>query len=146
VVPTAASLYCAPESWASIDCGTMKRAKRRTKSNQRGSERSRLMIVLVAMAVIMATGLFATRRLEITQSSTTNAGRPNDAEIYTGSILFELNDGKICRQLFFDNRTGLTNDHGMVDCARAYYRGINGVPMQLSAARAQVISDSFRHH
>ena len=123
----------------------MKRAKRRTKSNQRGSERSRMMIVLVTMAAIMATGLFATRRIEIAQSSTTAPAQPSDAEIYTGSILFELNDGKICRQLFFDNRTGLTNDHGMVDCARAYYRGV-GVPMQLSAARAQVISDGFRHH
>jgi hypothetical protein len=114
---------------------------KRAKIHQRGSERSRRMTVLIAIAITMATGLFATRHIEIAKSS----GKPlRDDEIYTGSILFVPNDGKICRQLLFDNRTGLINNNGFVDCEHAYYQSTNEVPMQWSAARARVIGESFR--
>jgi hypothetical protein len=124
----------------------MKRAKRRAENNRRGSERSRSMIVLVTMAAIMATGLFATRSIDIAKPSTTATRQPSDTEIYTGSILFEPDDAKVCHQLLFDNRTGLINDNGTVDCGRAYYHSPNDAPLRWSTARAQVISEGFRHH
>jgi hypothetical protein len=58
--------------------------------------------------------------------------------------LFVPNDGKICRQSFFDNRSGRMTDNGMVDCLRAYYQSASKPPMQWSSARAQVISEGFR--
>jgi hypothetical protein len=125
----------------------MNRAVKRAKIHQRGSEPSQLITVLIAItviAVIMAAGLFATQHFEMAQSSARQAKLPSDDEIYTGSILFVPNDGIICRQLFFDNRTGLVTDNGLVDCLHAYYQDATGVPIQWSAARAQVISESFR--
>jgi hypothetical protein len=89
--------------------------------------------------------LFAARHIQVAQSSAKPAKLPSDDEIYTGSILFVPNDGKICRQLLFDNRTGLINDNGLVDCGHAYYQSVNDIPAQWSAAsRARVVSESFR--
>ena len=108
------------------------------------SERPRLMIILSAIAAIMAGGCFAAGHIEIARAPVKPAKPPSDDEIYTGSILFVPNDGKICRQFLFDNRTGRTNDNGLVDCDHAYYPRASKAPVQWSSARAQVISESFR--
>jgi hypothetical protein len=93
---------------------------------------------------IASAGLFATQHIELKHSAPQPKKTPNeDDEIYTGSILFVPNNGKVCRQLLFDNRTGLINDNGLVDCEQAYYR--SAADMQVSAAgRAQIVSESFR--
>ena len=71
---------------------------------------------------------------------------PSDAEIYTGSILFVPDDGRVCRRFLFDNRTGQVQDNGVVDCEQAYYRGMGEDAKQWSTARALLISESFRQH
>jgi hypothetical protein len=101
------------------------------------------MIVLCATAAIVAAGFFAATKIQIVPAPVKPTKPRSDDEIYTGSILFVPNDGKICRQLLFDNRTGRTSDHGLVDCNHAYYQTANKPPMQWSSARAQVISESF---
>ena len=69
---------------------------------------------------------------------------PSDDEIYTGSILFVPDDGKICRRFLFDNRTGRLSDNGLVDCESAYYRSPGVSPAQMSIARTQAISETYR--
>ena len=66
-----------------------------------------------------------------------------DDTIYTGSILYMPQEGRTCRQFLFDNQTGRFSDNGYVDCANAAYRS-PGEPKYWSAARARVISKSFR--
>jgi hypothetical protein len=122
----------------------MDRSQRRSKGHRAVSERPRLMIVLSAMAAIMAAGFLATTHIQIVRAPVKPTTLVSDDEIYTGSILFVPNDGKTCRQFLFDNRTGRTNDNGLVDCDHAYYQGASNAPMQWSSARAQVIGESFR--
>jgi len=93
---------------------------------------------MAAIAAILATGLFATRNIEVGRSRTVSAGAPSDDEIYTGSILFVPNDGEICRQFLFDNRTGRLNYNGFVNCELAYSDSAKG------ASRALIISKGFR--
>ena len=116
----------------------------RPKGYSRASERPRLMIALSVMAAIMAAGFLAATHIQIVRAPAKPTKPLSDDEIYTGSILFVPNDGKICRQSFFDNRSGRMTDNGMVDCLRAYYQSASKPPMQWSSARAQVISEGFR--
>jgi hypothetical protein len=71
---------------------------------------------------------------------------PSDDEIYTGAILFVPDDGKTCRRFLFDNRTGRLSYNGLVDCESAYYQNRDVSPAQMSIARTQAISETFRHH
>jgi hypothetical protein len=121
----------------------MDRSNRRPKGNSRASERPHLLIVLSATAAITVGGFFAAAHIQIVPAPVKPTKPLSDDEIYTGSILFVPNDGKICRQFLFDNRTGRTNDNGLVDCDHAYYPTASKPPMQWSSARAQVISESF---
>src|ERR1700689_3724363 len=101
----------------------MNQFARRSKVRPRGRERSRQMVVVAAIGGVLATGLFATREIQIPRSPAVATIAPSDDdEIYTGSILYMPYDGKICRQVLFDNRTGRLNDNGLVDCERAIYR------------------------
>lgn len=105
------------------------------------------MAVLAVLAGALAAGLFASGEFELMRSLHKPAvAPPSDDEVYTGSILYVPDEGKICRQLLFDNRTGRMQDNGMVDCEHAYYRGASEMSKQLSTARALVISESFRQH
>jgi hypothetical protein len=63
----------------------------------------------------------------------------SDDEIYTGSILYTPYDGRICRQILFDNRTGRSSDNGYVDCEHAAYRSASDKP-----SRVRSISSWFR--
>jgi hypothetical protein len=121
----------------------MDRSTRQPKGYSRASERPHLMIVLCATAAIVTAGFLAATQIQIAPAPVKPTKPLSDDEIYTGSILFVPNDGKICRQLLFDNRTGRTSDNGLVDCGHAYYQTANKPPMQWSSARAQVISESF---
>ena len=98
----------------------------RFKRRPRGSERWRQMIILALMSAVLAAGLFAKNEIEITQSKARPVIAPNDDEIYTGSILFVPYDGRICRQVLFDNRTGRLNDNGFIH-ARAPLSRASGV-------------------
>jgi hypothetical protein len=69
----------------------------------------------------------------------------NGDEIYTGSILYMPDEGRDCRQLLFDNRSGRLIDNGYVDCVNAAYRSPSEEKLW-SAARVRVISTNFRDH
>ncbi len=75
-----------------------------------------------------------------------SAAEPVEREVYTGSILYMPDDGRICRQLLFDNHNGRFSDNGYVDCEAAAYRGALDVPKQWSVARLHVISTGFVRH
>ena len=94
----------------------------------------------IAIAAFLSLGAFAggeytfmrarvpavvvTRAVPVTQS---------DAEIYTGSILYMPYDGRMCRQILFDNRTGRSSDNGYVDCEHAAYRSASDEPTGVQA-------------
>jgi len=101
-------------------------------------------VVLAAIGAVVAAGLFAKKEIGIRRSSAEQVIAPSGDEIYTGSILFVPNDGRICRQILFDNRTGLLSDNGLVDCEQAYHQEGSKYPKQWS--RARVISEGFIRH
>jgi hypothetical protein len=129
----------------------MDRSKRRSNARARGRERSRQMVFLAAIGSVLAVGLFVAGELKVGQflprlSLSKPVPTPTEDEIYTGSILYLPNDGTTCRQLLFDNRTGLFRDNGLVDCEQAYYRGTGESANLWPNARAVVISQGFRAH
>lgn len=124
----------------------MRRPKQRLKRQNSRSERARRITAVVAVLALLAAGLFAARDVKIQLTSAKPVPTPSDDEIYTGSILFVPDDGKVCRRVLFDNRSGQLSDGGLVDCQSAYYRSPNAPPAQMSIARTQAISETFRHH
>jgi hypothetical protein len=112
----------------------------RSKKRARVRGRSRLMVVVASLGGVLATGLFATREIEIPRSPAAAVIMPSDDELYTGSILYMPRQGTFCRQVLFDNRTGRLNDNGLVDCESAIYRSASSTPN----ARARTISAGFR--
>jgi len=92
---------------------------------------------------LLTAGLFAAGEAKIELSSAKPAAMPSDDEIYTGAILFVPDDGKVCRRFLFDNRTGRLSYGGL---ETAYYRSPGTPPAQMSIARTQAISETFRHH
>jgi hypothetical protein len=95
--------------------------------------------------VLLTAGLFAAREAKIELSPAKPAPTLSDDEIYTGAILVP-DDVKGCRRFLFDNRTGRLSYGGLVDCESAYYRSPGTPPAQMSIARTQAISETFRHH
>jgi hypothetical protein len=104
------------------------------------------MTAVAAVMVVLAAGFFAATKTKIEQSAAKLVVTRSDDEIYTGSILFVPDDGKVCRRFLFDNRSGRLSDSGLVDCESAYYRSPGTPPAQMSIARTQAISETFRHH
>ena len=102
------------------------------------------MLAAAAIGAVLATGLLATGEIGIARSRASTRIVLSDDEIYTGSILFMLNDGDICRQVLFDNRTGRLNDNGLVDCERVAYRSPGEMPRDWS--RRRIIAESFLPH
>ena len=138
-------------AWGTRQLRQMDRSKRRSKARGPGRERPRQIVFVAAIGSVLAVGLFAAGELKGWQFLARGFGAkaapaPNMDEIYTGSILYVPNEGTICRQLLFDNRTGRMHDKGLVDCEQAYYRGVGETALQWSNARAAVISQSFRGH
>lgn len=112
-----------------------------------GSDGIVQVLVVLVIGCLLALGVFATESYVIArQQAATAAAAPAVAEIYTGSILYMPNEGRICHQLLFDNHTGHLIDNGYVDCGQAAYHGASDPPVQWSAARARVISAGFRQH
>jgi hypothetical protein len=131
------------------------------KRHRRSGDGLRQTIVVLAIGASLAVGLFVAGNYVVagqyapaavkafirtaTQSNgPTVVATANDAEAYTGSILYIPDDGANCRQLSFDNRNGRFTDNGYVDCAEASYQSGIGSPKQWSAARVKVISTGFR--
>jgi len=105
--------------------------------------RSRSLHTVIVVAAFLTLGLFVngeylTKRQH---AAAPVAIAPGDDEIYTGSILFMPPEGKTCRQLLFDNRTGRFSDNGNVDCERASYQGMGA--KHWSTARLWAISRGF---
>jgi hypothetical protein len=124
----------------------MRRPKQRTKRRSGRSERRRRIAAIAAVLAVLTAGLFAAKETKIELSAAKPVATPSDDEIYTGSILFVPDDGKVCRRFLFDNRNGRLSYGGLVDCETAYYRSPNAPPAQMSVARTQAISETFRHH
>ncbi len=101
----------------------MSRLPRRLKARRRRFEKTRQTAVLLGFAAFLALGLVASGKYLIArQFAAATSPDTNDDEIYTGSILFVPDQGTICHQLLFDNRTGRMSDNGNVDCEHAAYR------------------------
>jgi hypothetical protein len=125
----------------------MRRPKQRTKRRSGRSEAGRRIAAIAAVVVVLTAGLFAARETTIKLSAPAEpTPTPSDDEIYTGAILFVPDDGKTCRRFLFDNRTGRLSYNGLVDCESAYYENRGVSPAQMSIARTQAISETFRHH
>ena len=136
----------------------MRRPPRRSKIRpRRGSSAGQVFTVLAAGATLVLAVLgtdqymTATKRVAATGGGAGKAGitvtaaaaGQSDDDVYTGSILYMPNDGRLCRQLLFDNQNGQFTDNGYVDCAQAAYNGLDG-PKRWSAARIRVIATGFR--
>ena len=104
-------------------------------------------VVVIALGALLAFGWFATdeivagRQRPAAPAAAPTAG--ND-EIYTGSILYMPDDGRLCRQMLFDNHSGRLRDNGVVDCASAAYHGSGDAAKQWSSDRVRVIATGFR--
>jgi hypothetical protein len=103
-------------------------------------------MTVAALALVLAIGALAAKRYAAAKTAAIAATAPSNEEIYTGSIVYMPDDGKVCRQLLFDNHNGRFTDNGLVDCERAAYQGSLDVPRQWSAARLHVISSGFLKH
>jgi hypothetical protein len=103
--------------------------------------------VVITIGTLLGIALFATGGY-ISARQQAAAPEPavaeNDDELYTGSILYMPDEGRVCHQLLFQNLTGRFLDNGYVDCVQASYNSANGAPKQMSAARVKVISSGFR--
>jgi hypothetical protein len=122
----------------------MNRFPRPSKIRRRSGDRRHVTIVAAIGAVLALGGFAAESYVAARHPAIAAAGAPGDDEIYTGSILYMPAEGKICRQMLFDNHTGQFSDNGYVDCERAAYHGQGGPPKEWSAARMHVISSGFR--
>jgi hypothetical protein len=122
----------------------MSRFVHQPKSRRRSRERLRLTFTVVAFGVLLGSGLFAGGQYFYAKQRSAVAAASGDQELYTGSILYMPFEGRICRQMLFDNQTGRLLDNGSVDCERAAYRGSDGTPKRWSSARLRVISTGFR--
>jgi hypothetical protein len=102
-------------------------------------------MIVAAVGALLALGLLASGGYVVSKKRPAPVVTAlNDDEIYTGSILYMPDEGRICRQILFNNLTGLLSDNGKVDCERAAYHGDDN--MRLSSARVRVISTGFRDH
>jgi hypothetical protein len=125
--------------------------RRSTKARRRASERRQWL----ALATVMAVGLGAlawlgrevmtrTPRPSPVQSTADARKLPQDAETYTGSILFMPQSGSACRQFLFDNVSGSVSDNGVVDCERGAYHPLGDTSDKSSGTRVHIISSAFR--
>jgi hypothetical protein len=133
---------------------------RRSKSRKGSRDGFRQAVVVTAIGVVLAAGLFAASGYVIQQqrgpaavkafmktgpgNAKVASASGGDDEIYTGSILYIPYEGANCRQILFDNRNGRFTDNGYVDCQSAEAQSGIGSPKQWSAARVRVIRDGFR--
>jgi hypothetical protein len=126
----------------------MARRARRQNSRPRKRVTVRQTLTVIVVGVLLGGSLFAIGE-HVYRSQLIAAALPvvaaNGDEVYTGSILYMPDQGRNCRQLLFDNRSGRLTDNGYVDCASAAYRSPNEEKLW-SVARARVISTNFRDH
>lgn len=118
------------------------------KTQQRVGNGSRqIFIVVVALGALLALGALATDRYITAAKSQPAAAvdASNDADIYTGSVLYMPDTSDVCHQWLFNNQNGRLTDNGNVSCEDAEYQGLDG-PKRWSAARIRVISIGFRDH
>ena len=122
------------------DLNAMSGLVRQPKIRPRSGGSLRTVIVVAAFLALglFVNGEYLTKR---PHAAPRVAIAPSDDEIYTSSILFMPPEGKICRQLLFDNRTGRLRDNGNVACERASYQGMGA--KHWSTARLWAISRGF---
>jgi hypothetical protein len=125
----------------------MTRFPRPSTIRRRGRNRSRQVWTVIGIGLALGIAALATDEYTTAKRYAKAAAMAqSDEEIYTGSILYMPDEGKVCRQLLFDNHNGRFSDNGYVDCERASYQGSLDAPKQWSAARLRVISTGFLQH
>ncbi len=126
----------------------MQRSVRPAKKARRAGNRPGQVGLVLAIGVFLGLAAFGTDNYVTAKKAAAKAAAAalvaSDQEIYTGSILYMLDRGDLCRQLLFDNQNGQFTDNGYVDCERASYRNPNEDAKHWSAARVRVISSGFR--
>jgi hypothetical protein len=124
----------------------MNRFPRPAEKRPRADSGLRHVLIIVGIGVTLALGALGAEGYMIAKHSkaAAAAAKPNDDEIYTGSILYMPDTSNVCHQWLFDNHNGQFRDIGYVDCERAFYQGGPDSPKQWSAARVRVISTGFR--
>jgi hypothetical protein len=125
----------------------MDRRARRRKARPRKRDAVRQTLAVIAVGALLGGSLFATGEYVTARQKAAAVAAAlataSDDEIYTGSILYMPDEGRTCRQLLFNNRSGRFTDKGYVDCVNAAYRSPNEAK-QWSVARVRVISNNFR--
>ena len=104
-------------------------------------------VVVIALGALLAFGWLATDKIVVGRqraAAAATAPTAGNDEIYTGSILYMPDDGRLCRQMLFDNHSGQLRNNGVVDCASAAYHGSGDGPKQWSSDRVRVIASGFR--
>jgi hypothetical protein len=125
----------------------MTRFPRPSMIRRRARNRSRQVWTVIGFGLALGIAALATEEYATaTRYAKAAAAAQSDDEIYTGSILYMPDEGKVCRQLLFDNHNGRFSDNGYVDCERASYQGGVDSPKNWSAARLRVISTGFLQH
>jgi hypothetical protein len=123
----------------------MNRLQRSPTPRRRSPNRSRQTFIVGAIGAMVAVAALATAKfVEVSGEMAAAALGARGEEVYTGSILYVLDENNICRQLLFDNHSGQFIDNGYVDCALAAYHGAFDPPKTWSSARVRVITDGFR--
>ncbi len=121
---------------------------RLAKTKRRAGNGSiQVLIVVVVLGAMLTLGALVTDRYVTAAKRQADAvvDASNDADLYTGSILYMPDTSNVCHQWLFNNQNGQFTDNGNVSCEQAEYQGLDG-PMQWSAARIRVISTGFRDH
>jgi hypothetical protein len=119
--------------------------QRQARPQKRDTVRQTLAVIAVGALLggsLFATGEYITARQKAAAAAAAVATARDD-EIYTGSILYMPDEGRTCRQLLFNNRSGRFTDKGYVDCVNAAYSSPTEAK-QWSVARVRVISNNFR--
>ncbi len=115
----------------------MARFRRPTNKRRRARILSRQPMAVVAIAAALAVGALAADRYAATRpQAEPPATGLGDEEIYTGSILYMPDDGKICRQLLFNNRNGRFSDNAN---GRLRASCLSGQPRRAEACHFQRI-------
>jgi hypothetical protein len=135
--------------WGRISDGSnaMNRRPRQRKARPQKRDAVRQTLAVIAVGALLGGSLFATGEYIAARQKAAAAAAAvataSDDEIYTGSILYMPDEGRTCRQLLFNNRSGRLSDNGYVDCVNAAYRSPSE-SKQWSVARVRVISNNFR--
>ena len=68
-----------------------------------------------------------------------------DAELYTGTIQLAPSRSNLCRQLTFDNRTGMLHDKGSANCDKPIFAANGAEPERYWRNNIERVREGFIH-